>query len=71
MPKLDDHAQTRLAFAALFAALVTALRESDSELPSRFDNALGRIYAEMKHYDSQPIGALETLRWVSELLKMA
>jgi hypothetical protein len=69
MAELGDQGETRLAVAALFASLVEALRERDESLPSRFDAALERIWRQMRDYESSPIGALETLKWTSELMK--
>ncbi len=66
---LDDHAQTRLALAALFAALVQTLRERDEYLAERFDEHIERLYRTMEDYESDPIKTLETLRWTHELLR--
>ena len=66
--KLDDQAQTRLALAALFAALARTLGEQDKSFPSRFDRHVQKFYREMEDYQSGPIGALETLRWTHELV---
>ena len=65
---LDDQAQTRLALAALFAALAETLGERDESFPSRFDNQIEKIYRQMEDYQSEPIQTLETLRWAHELI---
>ena len=66
---LDDQAQTRLAVAALFAALAQTLREQDESFPSRFEENVDRIYHQMKNYESVPIQAMEALRWTNELVR--
>jgi hypothetical protein len=67
--QLDDQAQTRLAVAALFVALVRTLGEQDQSVPARFDENLERLYRDMEDYPSNPVGALETLRWTHEMLR--
>jgi hypothetical protein len=69
MPELDDQAQTRLAMAALFAALVRALEKRDVISREEVDAELEKIWREMRDYSAQSIGVLETLRWAGELLK--
>ncbi|KKK79218.1 hypothetical protein LCGC14_2835720 [marine sediment metagenome] len=66
---LDDQAQTRLALASLFVALVQTLGEQDKSFPSRFEKNVERIYREMEDYESEPIQTMETLRWAHELIR--
>jgi hypothetical protein len=67
--QLGDQDQTRLALASLFAALVQTLGERDEAFVPEFDRRLERIYREMEDYESNPIGALQTLRWTHELIR--
>ncbi len=60
--QLSDQAQTRLALASLFAALVQTLGERDEAFVPKFEERLEHLYREMDDYESNPIGALETLR---------
>lgn len=69
MPALSDQAQTRLALASLFAALVKTLGTQDADAPHRFVRAVERMYRDMEDIESQPIGAMETLRWAKELIE--
>ena len=66
---LDDEAQTRLGIAALAVAFAQTLGEQDDTFVRRLDAQLERVYREMEDYPSEPIGALELLRWTHELLK--
>lgn len=45
---LDDQAQTRLAVAALFAALAQTLREQDESFPSRFEENVEGIFRQRR-----------------------
>ncbi|WP_420406148.1 hypothetical protein [Nisaea sp.] len=65
---LNDQAQTRLAIAALFAALARTLGEQDESFPQRFDAHLEKFYREIREFPSDPIGTLETLKWAGEML---
>jgi hypothetical protein len=67
MPELDDQAQTRLATAALFAALVRSLERRDVIARSEVIAELQKLYAELR--DTSPTGVLETLTWAREMLK--
>ena len=67
--QLDDQSQTRLAMAALFAALAQALGESDKFFPSRFGSELEKLYLAMRDYPSGPLRAMETLKWTNELMR--
>jgi hypothetical protein len=62
MPTLEDSVQTRLALAALFAALVRALGDQESSFPLRFNAELERIDLKMRDHQSSSIGALEALQ---------
>ena len=70
MSLLDDQDQTRLAMAALFAALVKALEKRDLISRKEVEAEVGKIYQHVRDNPTQAKGALETLRWTSELLKM-
>ena len=67
--QLDDQAETRLAMAALFVALVRALRGLDESVPSRAASELERLYHKMRDYPAAPTGAIEALKWANELLR--
>ena len=69
MPELDDHAQTRLAIAALFAALVKALERRDVTAVSDFKDGLEEVSRDIRNNQTSATGALETLQWTSEFLK--
>jgi hypothetical protein len=66
---LADQAQTRLAVAALFVALVRALRGLDESVPSKVEAELERLFYRLRDYPADTAGATETLRWASELLR--
>ena len=66
---LDDEAQTRLGIAALAVAFAQTLGEQDDTFVRRLDAQLERVYREMEDYPSEPIRALELLRWTHEMLK--
>lgn len=66
---LDDQAQTRMALAALNAALVRTLHESGVVSARDYVQNLERIYNEARHWESAPVGLLETLSWTREILK--
>jgi hypothetical protein len=65
---LDDEAQTRLGVAALAAAFARTLGEQDDTFLQRFDKQLEGVYRELED-GSEPIGAMELLRWTHEMLK--
>ncbi len=69
MAQLNDQAQTRLALAAITAALVQTLSERDKSFASLFVKKLERLYRNMEDYDTHPIGAMEALRWAKELIQ--
>jgi hypothetical protein len=60
MPELDDQAQTRLAMAALFSALVRALERRDVIARSDFTVELDKVYREIRDYPTNQIRTLET-----------
>jgi len=68
-PIFSDQDQTRMAMAALFAALIEVLREQDKSAPSKADEALRRLYEKIKHWESDPIHVLETLKWAGEMVR--
>lgn len=67
--RLNDQAQIQLALAALFAALAKTLGEQYEPFPSRFVVNLERLHQKMKGWEGEPVVAMETLRWTSEILK--
>jgi hypothetical protein len=67
---LDDQAQTRLAMAALFVALVRALEKRDLTSRAEVSGELEKLYREVRDYPAQSLGVIETLRWADELLKV-
>ena len=69
MAQLSEQAQTRLAVAALTAALVKTIGERDKSFSSLFMKELDRHYRNMEDYDTHPTGAMETLRWTKELIQ--
>lgn len=60
MARLSEQAQTRLAVAALTAALVKTIGERDKSFASLFIKELERHYRNMEDYETHPIGAMET-----------
>jgi hypothetical protein len=69
MPELDDQTQTRLAIAALFAALVKALDRRDMTAVSDFKDGLEEVSRDIRNNQTSATSALETLQWTSEFFK--
>ena len=69
MPKHSEDAETRMAIAALMAALVNALSEESPGLAKRFCKNLEETYNSVRDYESQPTGVIETLKWTSDFIK--
>jgi len=69
-PELSDHDQTRLALAALFAALVRSLHDQGKCDLARFDEEIERIHFEMGEEESPPLSARRTLRWTHKYLRL-
>lgn len=69
MPAIDEQAQTRLATAALFAALVRALERREITSRSEVEAELHKLYHVIRDYPADWTGALEALDWASTLLK--
>jgi hypothetical protein len=67
--QLGDQDQTRLALACLFASLAQTLGEQDTAFVPKFEQHLERMYAQVKGYPGDTMGALQTLRWTGEMLK--
>jgi hypothetical protein len=67
--QLDDQAQTRLAVAALFVALVRILGEQNKSAPSTAAAVVEEYYRKISDWENAPAKTLETLRWVDELLR--
>jgi hypothetical protein len=66
---LGNRDQTSMAMAALFAALVEALRKDDTELPLRFNRQLEKIWRLWEGLENAPDEAMQTLRWTSYLIR--
>jgi hypothetical protein len=66
MPQFDNQVQTRLAMAALTAALVAALGERDESLASSFEKNIDFLYRKMRGTEGEPTEAINVLRWVRE-----
>lgn len=66
---LSDQAQSNLGTAALFAALVRTLGGQDKAFDRRFEAEIESLYRQMEDMPSQPIAAMEMLRWTRELLR--
>lgn len=69
-PELSDHDQTRLALAALFAALVRSLHDQGKCDLGRFDEEIERLHFEMGEEESPPLSARRTLRWTHKYLRL-
>jgi hypothetical protein len=65
--QLGDQDQPRLALACLFASLAQTLGEQDKAFVPNFEHHLRRMYDQVKDHPSDPMGALETLRWTAEI----
>ena len=65
---LDDQAQTRMALAALVAALAQTLDGSHPGSAKRFREAVERIYNDARDRDV-PMSVLETLGWARQASK--
>lgn len=70
MPQLDDPAQTRLALATLFAALVRALDEQQGGVAKAFCRHLQATHQSMRDQEGPGHQVLETLRWADELVRV-
>jgi hypothetical protein len=70
-PELSEHDQTRLAMAALFAALARSLRDQGMCDLERFDEEIERLHYEMGEEDSPPLAARRTLRWTHKYLRLS
>ena len=68
-PPLDDQAQTRLGMAALFVALVRSLDGQEGAVLPKVEAELEQLYYTIRNYPADWRGALEMLRWTSDLLR--
>lgn len=66
---LSDQEQTRLALAALIAALARTLGEGDQSFAIRFDKNLERAYYALRDSEVDHSPVLQALRSTRELLK--
>jgi hypothetical protein len=69
MPKLGEDAETRLTVAALAAAIVRSAEHIIPGLSAHAIVELDALQNEMRYWDSEPTGAIETIRWTRELLE--
>ncbi len=69
MPTLGEDAETRLTVAALAAALVRSAEHTIPGLSARVIAELDALQYEIRYWESQPTGTLETLRWTRELIE--
>lgn len=69
-PELSEHDQTRLAVAALFAALARSLHDQGKCDLERFDEEIERLHFEMGEEESPPLSARRTLRWTHKYLRL-
>jgi hypothetical protein len=65
---LSDQDQTRMALAALFAALARTLGEQDESFLSRLSANLEQTYRQLEDKD-EPLAAMEALRWADTLIR--
>ena len=68
MPKLGEDAETRLTIAALAVALVKGAEETLPGLCLDFVQELDALQNQMRYWESEPTGTMETLRWARELI---
>ena len=68
MAELSDQDQTRLALAALFAALAGALGERDKSFPEAFSRHLSALHSELVKDGRGEPGVLDALRWTHEMM---
>jgi cell division FtsZ-interacting protein ZapD len=65
---LSDQAQTRLALACLFGALVQTLNERDKGVQKEFLDKLERQYRTLEDWIPNPDGAMEALLWTKQTI---
>lgn len=68
MAELSDQDQTRLALAALFAALAGALGERDKSFPEAFSRHLFALHEELTADGRGEAGVMDALRWTHEMM---
>lgn len=69
MSRVGEDTQTRLTIAALAAVTI---RGAEGLLPGLIEHVireLDLLQREMRYWDSEPTGVLETLQWTRELLE--
>lgn len=69
MPKLGEDTETRMAVAALAAAIIQSVENTIPGLSALVIGELDALQHELRYWESEPTGALEALRWTSELLQ--
>jgi len=69
MAHLDDHGQTRLALATLFAALAQTLSEEDGRFAATFSSKLDGFCRDLENDAYPPQLTVQTLRWTRDLLR--
>lgn len=68
MPKLGEDAETRITIAALAAAIVRSAEHTIPGLSAGVIRELDALQHELRYWESEPTGTIETLRWARELL---
>ena len=69
MTQTNDLDQTRLALAALTAALAQTLGESDKSFPSRLIENLQKVYGLLREGPASNLGAMETVKSAEQFLQ--
>lgn len=66
---VDPVDQGRLALATLAACFVKTFSESDAHFAERFDKHLREAYEQLREMPASNVGAMETLKWTSEMIR--
>ncbi len=69
MLKLGEDAETRLAVAALAAAIVRGAEDALPGLSTRVVEELEALHHEMRYLHTSPTGVVETLHWTRDLIQ--
>lgn len=69
MPKLEEKGETRLAVAALAAAIVRGAEDALPGLSRRVVQELESLHHELRYSPICSATTIETLRWTCELIK--
>lgn len=68
MVNLGEDAETRMTIAAIAAAIVRVVESSNAGFSDQVKGELDKLQQEMRYWDSEPTGVLETLSWFRELI---